>query len=422
MYGALAGRNKYIAIIVILILLIAIGLTLIVLQREQNLRQEAAGDGADLTVVSFILTDSGGNERTMFWENEDIYVKTVIKNQGSTTGDSTTGNTVSQIYSNSSSDVVSGTPSDIGMYMVKGEFGTGAEYLYESRLTGSRQSRFTSDPYSSSTRPYSWRKTAGTYTARILVNSDQAVSESDYVNNQASFQYTVLPFTSADEEGSVSTTKPAGFDNSPCVQKNAVNLSGVTGCTQQVTDSRGTVWGRVTNNSGSTVTVAIASYKAYLPYRNDNCTSTECPELWNWAWTQTFYKAKTITLQSGSTVYISTQVPSCAWQADVFARGVPKSFKPNTPYGNIASYIDGWYHFYPNYNQQSTTYCSPVNQPTPTVTPTGTLTPTVTPSVTPSPTVTPTGTLTPTLTPTPSACPVPEVVQNVRIDCPFCDL
>lgn len=43
MYGVLAGRNKYIAIIVLLIFLIAIGLTLIVLQRQQNLRQEASG-------------------------------------------------------------------------------------------------------------------------------------------------------------------------------------------------------------------------------------------------------------------------------------------------------------------------------------------------------------------------------------------
>jgi len=77
-------------------------------------------------------------------------------------------------------------------------------------------------------------------------------------------------------------------------------------------------------------------------------------------------------------VVLSTSVPSCTWQADVFVNGIPFSFHPLIDtYSGDLRYIDGWYHFYPTYNQSASTFCQPII-PTPTSTPT--MTPTSAPT------------------------------------------
>lgn len=422
MRSLFTGSNKFLSIGIVLVFIVAIVLAVYIVQQQQNLRQEAAGE-ADLAFGSFMLTDAGGNPKTTFYENEDIYVRTVVKNQGASRGESPDDQTTSQVYSNKPQPVAFNTPTDVGVTMINSEFNAGTEYLYESRIDGERQSRFTPNPYTDTARKYSWRKSPGTYTARMLLNSNRNVTESDYENNQASISYTVIPFSSSDKKGSVSTTKPSNFDQWPCVERNALNMSGVKGCIQQIKNSSGTVWGRITNNSGRTITAVIASYKAYLPYVGTSCDSLECPEKWDWAWTQTFYAANTTTLANGQTIYISTVLPSCVWQADIFADGIPFSFHPQIrTYSGSTRYIDGWYNFYPNYSTSTAQYCKPESTPTPTPTKTPTGTPVL--SNTPTPTTTLTPTLTPSVTPTPTIpiCPVPAPVTNVRIECPFCDL
>jgi len=372
-------KSSPILFISLLLIVIAIPLTLFLLNQQQDIRQKAAGN-ADLTVTSFQLTDAGGNVRTTFYPDEDIYVRVIIKNQGSEQGLSADGVTISQIYSHSPSPATFNSTSDVGINLRNGQFGAGSQNTYESRITGSNQSAYTTVPYSpTSSRKLSWRKsTANTYTARVLLNSNKAVTETNYDNNQATVTYTVAPFSTSAEDGGATLTKPADFDNWPCTVRTAANYPGVTGCVQQIRDATANVKGKITNNTSSTITVALASYKAYLPYVASTCTKTECPDEWKWSWTQTFFRAKRYSLPAGKTVYLSTSVPSCTWQADVFVNGIPFSFHPliDTYSGNLR-YIDGWYHFYPSYNQSAATFCQPII-PTPTATPT--MTPTSAPT------------------------------------------
>ncbi len=390
------------------IILLAIPLTVFLQQQRQDVRQKAAGN-ADLVISSFQLTDAGGNVRTTFYPDEDIYVRVIIKNQGSEQGLSADGVTISQIYSNASSPVAFNSLSDVGINLRNGQFGAGAQYTYESRINGVNQNAYTTVPYSTtSSRKYSWRKSSTTtYTARVLLNSNKAVTETNYDNNQATVSYTITPFSTTAEDGGATLTKPSDFDKWPCAEKPATNFPGVTGCVQQIRDTTTNVKGKITNNTSSTITVALASYKAYLPYVASTCTKTECPDEWKWSWTQTFFRAKRYSLPAGKTVYLSTSVPSCTWQADVFVNGIPFSFHPLIDtYGGNIRYIDGWYHFYPNYTQSTAKYCTPViPSPTPTSIPTPTFTPT--PTRTPTPTSTPV----PTNTPIPTATPVPQATK-----------
>ena len=422
-------NRKIILIIAFILLIIGVGVAVYLLSQQQDVRQRAAG-GADLVVKSVQLTDAAGNVKTKFWENEDIYVKVTLGNDGDTVGTSSNGRTITQVYSNRASPVAFDTVSDVEVALDNGQFQPDTQKTYESRLRGTGQNAYVEDPYDDNpTRKYSWRRTqGGSFTARILINSNKAVTETNYDNNQATLSYQVVPFTDADEIGTQSLTKPAGFDDYECETHNSQFITGLTGCIQKVQGPDTKVQGRVTNNTSQTVTVGIASYKAYLPYISPSCSSTQCPDQYNFTWTQTFYRAELYDLRAGETVYLSTNVPPCAWQADIFVNGVPKSFHPNIDTYNGIGFVDGWYHFYPNYDQENTNYCNVVSpSPTPTipVTPstppsaTPTTPPGVTPTVSPTtPPLTPSPTVIPTVSPT--ACPTPGKVLNVRIVCPNC--
>jgi len=410
-------RKKVGLIGLLLILTLGIVLGVYFLRERQDIRQRAAG-GADLIVTRFMLTDAAGNVKTKFYENEDIYVRVSIRNQGDVDATSPNGRTYSQVYSNRSSTVAINSASDVGVSLDNGEFQAGASTRnYESRLNGRNQVAYVSNPYDkNSTRKYSWRKaSAGTFTARVFLNFDQRVTETNFQNNQATLQYEVIPFTEQDEIGTQSLTKPADFDDYPCLVKPSAYIPGLEGCIQRVNTPVTKVQGRITNKTTTVQKVYIASYKAYLPYKDPGCAQSVCPEQYDFTWTQTFHRAEGYDLRPGDTIYLSTNLPSCAWQADLFVGDFPKSLHPNIPtYGDIG-YIDGWYHFYPTYDQNNTQFCTASTpEPTPTITPTGTLTPTPTPSNTPTPN--------PSITSSPTpACVAPEQVTNVQISCPTCE-
>jgi len=419
--------SKKLGIGIVVILLIGVILGIYLLSKSQDIRQRAAGTGADLVITNFQLTDAAGNVKTKFYENEDVYVRVSIKNEGTEVGTSATGRTISQVYAHKSSPAAFGALSDVGVSLNNGEFQPGAVTKhYESRINGRNQGVYVSDPYDpNSSRKYSWRKSsANNYTARLIINSDKAVTETDYTNNQLTIPYQVVPFTQADEIGTQSLTKPADFDNFPCLEKPSAYIPGLTGCIQRVNNAATKVEGRVTNNTAVTQKVYIASFKAYLPYTSPDCAASVCPAQYDFNWTQTFYRAEGYDLRPGDTVYLSTNVPSCAWQADIFVGDFPKSLHPNIPtYGSGIGYIDGWYNFYPNYDQANTTYCTAdTPEPTPTSSTPPSVTPTSPPTATPTPgpSITPPSGTPPTATPTTPACIPPAQVQNVRISCPNC--
>ncbi len=70
-----------ISFIIFLTLLVGIPLAVFLVQQRQNIRQQAATE-PDLVVESLQLTDAGGNVKSVFNKNEDIYVQITLKNQG----------------------------------------------------------------------------------------------------------------------------------------------------------------------------------------------------------------------------------------------------------------------------------------------------------------------------------------------------
>jgi len=427
-----SGSNKLLAIGIIIVLVIALGLTLFILRQQQNLQQEAAGD-PDLVVPLFQLTDAGGNVRSTFNPGEEIYVRITIKNQGGSRGESLDGSTRSQIYANSPDPVSINTASDIGVVMTNGEFGTGAENTYNSIYGGQGEFAFTENR--------SWTAWGtGDFTARIFVNFNGNVSESSLDNNQATFSYTVTD-TPIYKSGTTQSSQPSGFNTFVCDSR---TVNSVTACVVSG-PVNGNAYARITNNGSTTRKVGAAAYQAYYDYPDPypTCLPSECPREYDWIWTQTIYSAQTTNLAPGATTYITLPVPSCNWQIDAFLGDTLLSYKPpNQFYSGLGTYIDGWLEQYNGIEECKPFQPTPTPTPTvsappsptlsltptltPSLTPTGTLSPSPTPSNTPTPTntpiPTPTPTVTITVTPTPTVCPVPEGVLNVRIECPFCDL
>lgn len=420
MSDSIFSMRKILIILAIVFLAMAIPITLYLLNQQQDIRQRAAGQ-ADLIVSGVQLTDAAGNVRTKFGVNEDIYVKIRIKNQGTDTGVSTDGKTYTQFYSHKPSTVSPNEGSTDGISLTNGQFSAGYEKTYESRWNGLNNSFYKQNIYFN-------KSNDGNYTARVYVNYDGKVTETNYLNNQATIQYTVTKnFVSQGiyRAGTDSASAPSGFSASNCGEQGTNN--GVTACYMlEPVNGRSIV--RFTNNSSGSRAVGGAVYQSYyrFPDPYPSCSPSECPEQYIWAWTQTIYAAHTMTLSSGETRYISLPIPDCYWQVDAFIGSeIFLSFHPpSQTYGRSGRLIGGgWLEQY-----GSLEACKPNDIPfpsvTPTITPTATLTPTLPPEV-PTPTNTPTETPTPippseTPTPTIPACPLPSQVQNVRIECPFC--
>lgn len=417
--------KRSILFIVLVVLVIAVPLTLYLLSQQQDIRQRAVGN-ADLVVTGLQLTDAGGNVRTVFGVNEDIYVRVRLKNQGTDKGISTDTYTYTQFYANAKDPVVPNTPSDVGIFLKNGEFNPGFEKTYESRWNGLNNSFYKGKIYFS-------QSVGGTYHARVYINYDGKVAESNLLNNQLDLTYTVTSRFLTNGiylDGNISSNPPAGFTNVECGEQGTIN--GVTACYGLgPVNGNGVV--KFTNNNTSPMAVGASLHKAYYDFPNPypSCSPATCPEQFIWIWTQTIYSAQVFTLNPGETRYVTLPAPSCNWQIDAFIGGVNLSFHPpSQTYSQQGRLIGGgWLEQYngiqacvpdiPNF---------PSPTPTPTLTPTPTITPTLPPDVpTPTETLTPTPTLTqtptPTDTPTPTPqpfCPVPSQVQNVRIECPFC--
>jgi hypothetical protein len=417
MRRTLSRRTIYI-LLAIIVLIVAIPVTLYLLNQQQDIRQHAAG-GADLVVKSLELTDAGGNVKTQFGVNEDIYVRITLKNQGSATGVSSDSHTYTTFYSNAKTAVAPNTASDVNIVLRNGQFAAGSQKTYESKWNGLNDSYYTNKIYFSQSK-------GGTYHARAYINYDGKVSESDATNNQLDLTYTVTGKFIANGvylDGDVSSSPPSGFSSSNCGEQGT--RSGVTAC-YNLGPLNGKSVVKLTNTSSQTQTVGVSLYKAYYPFPNPypSCSPTSCPDQFIWAWTQTIYSAQVLTLNPGDTRYVSLPIPSCYWQVDAFIGStVLLSFHPGQTNGELGTLIGGgWLEQYNGINA-----CTPVIPPL-TPTPSPTSTPTPVPSNAPTPTVTETPTPTLTETPTPSetptptvpVCPVPSQVQNVRVVCPFC--
>lgn len=144
--------------------------------------------------------------------------------------------------------------------------------------------------------------------------------------------------------------EPDRFENydlwkDSCIEEDPL-VPGLRGCVTQGSFD-GKAYGTIRNTTADkTFTVGIGSYKAYLPYPNPypTCDPEECPQEYEWIWTQTYYDGLTTTLEPGQTVYLQVNVPPCAWQVDIFEGSLLKSFeKPDGYYTGQDRFIDGWY-------------------------------------------------------------------------------
>lgn len=418
MNNLLHSTKGIFSLIIVILLILGIPVGVYLSQRVQNITPNAASS-ADLIVDSIQLTDAGGNVKTAFNTNEDIYVRVQLKNIGGIKGISNDGSTSTVIYANKSAPATFNSTSIPNWQMKNGEFGAGAAYLYTSIYGSSTQSKFINNKYSFR------RSSAGSFTARILINANKFVAESNYDNNQIAIPYTVSD-TPLYLPGKTYTTAPPGFDNAYCTPPTSVLVTGLKGCVMDK-PVNGKNYGRITNTGSTTRTVGISAAKAYITYPNpypSNCNATnpDCTPLYNWIWTQTIYSAQTTSLSAGKTTYLEIPVPDCAWQADVFEGGIFTSFTPTTRfYSGEKRYLDGYFHIIPVCKPvipSPTPSPKPTNTPTPNPSATPTLTPTPIPTNTPTPTPTPGPTV--TATPTPTICPTPGTVNNVRITCPNC--
>lgn len=391
----LSSKKRIVSFIILLLIALSIPVAVFLSQQQQNINPNAATQ-PDLIVQNLQLVDAGGNTRTTFAPNEDIYVKITLRNQGGATGTSQDGRTRTQIYSDSSSPVPINTPSDVQVTMSNGEFGAGSTISYTSIFTDKQNAAFNGKK--------SWKKsTSKTYTARAFVNFNNFVTESNTQNNQATIQYTIAE--SRYVKGTTSTSIPSGFSGLRCVADENNVEPNLTACVTEGS-SGGKAFAKVSNTGSQAMTVGLASYKAYIAYPTPypTCTPSACPEQYHWIWTQTIHSAVTYSLPAGQTVYLSVSVPDCAWQIDVFKGSILPSFQleGNQWYSGQKTYLDGYYN-------TQLGVCQPtITTPTPTVS---------------TPTSSPTVTLTPgpsEPTPSPSSCPIPSIVTNVRVTCPYC--
>lgn len=143
-------------------------------------------------------------------------------------------------------------------------------------------------------------------------------------------------------------TPPANYDQwkDNCPSPGEL-VPGLTGCVAELSIN-GKAYGKVTNNtSDKTFTVGMASYKAYQPYPDPypSCTPEECPDQYEWIWTQSYVDGVTATLKPGQTVYFEVTVPTCAWQVDIFEGSILESFsKPSSYYTGQHRFVDGYYN------------------------------------------------------------------------------
>lgn len=141
--------------------------------------------GADLVAQSIVLTNATGKEKRIFKVGERIYPKVVFTNKGTGRGDSQNGFTFSQIYAHKPQRVAFDTETDVHIWMRNGEFNPSYTKTYAAYPGGNNSGYYRANRNWSMAKP-------GTYTARVFINYDRLVTETDYVNNQAFIQYIVV--------------------------------------------------------------------------------------------------------------------------------------------------------------------------------------------------------------------------------------
>lgn len=160
-----------------------------------------SGDSfGDLQPKNFGLTDKNGIEKNTFQIGERIYPKITIANTGYRTVYVANGETRSHFYSDAAATVALNTVSDVGVYMVNGQFGGNYEKSYEAFPNGLNNTVFVGD--------YWTKDKPGTYIARVRLNFNKNGVEGNYSNNQATFSYTIVATGSGQEVVSPTPTPP----------------------------------------------------------------------------------------------------------------------------------------------------------------------------------------------------------------------
>lgn len=144
----------------------------------------AATCAADLQISDFRLIDATGQTRTKFSNTEAIYPKVTIKNAGSATATSSTAATITTFYRSAETTAPVNLASDANTTLRNGQFAKNTTKVYSAIPDGENARYFNNYRY--------WTMpVAGTYVARVFVNSDNAACESNLANNQATYTYSV---------------------------------------------------------------------------------------------------------------------------------------------------------------------------------------------------------------------------------------
>lgn len=159
----------------------------------------------NLAVGSFALTDSKGNVKTKFAPNEAIYVKTTLKN---TATSSSPSNIKTEFYANKPNAVSKGAVDSPEFAIKHGYFPGSSSYTYGSYPGGSRESQFLG-----TVRSFKQSK-AGTYTARVFVDSTDLAAETSSSDNQKTITYTIASTTTSTPTTTPTPTTPTTTTNS----------------------------------------------------------------------------------------------------------------------------------------------------------------------------------------------------------------
>lgn len=180
--------------------------------------------GVNLIVDSFALTNAAGTVKTSFAPGEAIYVKSAIRNNGTTS--SKTG-TKTQYYAHQPATVAVGSKNSPEISTTHGVFtvtSASNPFRYESRPNGSRVTQFTA------TRSFS-QTTPGTYVARVFADANNVQGEPNETDNQKTVTYTITapaPTTPPPTNLNPNPTPTPGYDQVKLIPESfkLVNASG----------------------------------------------------------------------------------------------------------------------------------------------------------------------------------------------------
>ncbi len=375
-------------------------------------------NNVNMAVTAFQLTNASGQVKTSFAPGEKIYVRSSLRNTGSKYQESASK---TQYFAHQPSIVAVGSKNAPEISTAHGTFtavNSSATYTYESRPGGSRVSQFNLGTHFTQSIP-------GTYVARVFVDANNNLGETNEADNQRTTTYTITgatptttptptkaptPTPTATPTPSptptsapTSTPTPAGY-NQVKLRPESLTLMNASGQAKTSFAINEAIYVQLTiGNRGAQPGVSGMQTQIYA-HRPQAVTvgTTDSPQF------SLLHGSFAVTPSNITNWYQSTPGH---WSLGRFT-GTTRSFKQTTP-GTYTARV------FVNFNgletrddlsdnQLTTTYTIVGNSPTPTPKPT----PTPTQAPTPTPTKAPTPTPRVTPTPWPSNTKWPQPAQN----------